>query len=63
MGGNPYRVPAIGRLRSGPLRMVRAPVRSGQALIFTPYLIHGLAFNQSNQKTRMALELRFNIER
>jgi len=63
MGGNPYRVPAIGRLRSGPLKMVRAPVRFGQALIFTPYLIHGLAFNQSDTRTRMALELRFNIER
>jgi Phytanoyl-CoA dioxygenase (PhyH) len=63
LGGNPYRVPAIGRLRSGPLRMVRAPVRFGQALIFTPYLIHGLAFNQSETTTRMALEMRFNIVR
>jgi hypothetical protein len=62
MGGNPYRVPAIGRLLSGPLRMMRAPVRFGQALIFTPYLIHGLAFNQNDRKTRMALELRFNVE-
>jgi hypothetical protein len=63
LGGNPYRVPAVGRLRNGPLRMVRAPVRFGQALIFTPYLIHGLAFNQSSTKTRMALELRFHIQR
>jgi hypothetical protein len=63
MGGNPYRVPAIGRLRTGPLKMVRAPVRFGQALLFTPYLIHGLAFNQSATKTRMALELRFHIVR
>ena len=36
---------------------------SGQALIFTPYLIHGLAFNKSDTKTRMALEMRFNIVR
>ena len=42
--------------------MVRAPVRFGQALIFTPYLIHGLAFNESKAKTRMALELRFKIQ-
>jgi hypothetical protein len=63
MGGNPYRVPAIGRLRNGPLEMVRAPVRFGQALIFTPYLIHGLAFNKSDTKTRMALEMRFQIVR
>jgi hypothetical protein len=53
----------IGRLRSGPLEMVRAPVRFGQALIFTPYLIHGLAFNKSDTKTRMALEMRFQIVR
>jgi hypothetical protein len=63
MGGNPYRVPAIGRLRDGPLKMVRAPVRYGQALIFTPYLIHGLAFNRSDTRTRMALEMRFQIVR
>ena len=63
LGGNPYRVPAIGRLRSGPLEMVRAPVRFGQALIFTPYLIHGLAFNKSDTRTRMALEMRFQIVR
>lgn len=63
LGGNPYRVPAIGRLRGGPLNMVRAPVRFGQALLFTPYLIHGLATNQSGTKTRMALEMRFHIVR
>ena len=61
IGGNPYRVPAIGRFRDGPLKMVRAPVRFGQALIFTPYLIHGLAFNRSDDRTRMALEMRFQI--
>lgn len=51
----------IGFLRSRPLEMVRAPVRFGQAQIFTPYLIHGPAFNESDTKTRMALETRFNI--
>lgn len=59
--GKPYRVPAIARLRDGPLRMIRAPVRSGQALIFSPYLIHGLALNETADVTRMALEFRFEI--
>ena len=43
-------MPAFGRLRS-------------QALIFTPYLIHGLTFNKSDTRTRMALEMRFQIAR
>jgi hypothetical protein len=30
----------IGRHRSGPLEMVRAPVRFGQAPNFTTYLVH-----------------------
>ena len=53
----------IGCLRSGPLEMVRAPVHFDQAPIFTPYLIHGPAFNDNDTKTRMALEIRFNIVR
>lgn len=53
----------IGFPRSWPLEMVRAPVRFGQALIFTPYPIHGPAFNESDTKTRVALEMRFNIVR
>ena len=60
IAGKPYRVPAIARTREGPLRMVRAPVRLGQALVFTPFLIHGLAVNFS-EHTRMALEFRFQI--
>jgi ectoine hydroxylase-related dioxygenase (phytanoyl-CoA dioxygenase family) len=36
-------------------------VRSGQALIFSPYLIHGLALNETADVTRMALEFRFEI--
>ena len=60
IGGRRYRVPAIARLRDGPLDMVRTPVAFGQALLFTPYLIHGLAVNQSGH-TRMALELRLDV--
>jgi hypothetical protein len=58
--GRRYHVPAIARLRQRPLEMVRTPVAFGQALVFTPYLIHGLAVNQSAH-TRMALELRLEI--
>ena len=60
IGGRPYRVPAIAWLRAGPLQMVRAAVSFGQALLFTPYLIHGLAVNRSDH-TRIALELRLGV--
>jgi hypothetical protein len=59
--GKLYRVPAIAKLRQGALQMIRAPVRYGQALIFTPYLIHGLAVNNTRDRTRMALEFRFEL--
>lgn len=61
IGGHRYNVPAIARLRSGPLAMTRSPVEFGQALVFTPYLIHGLAVNHSGARTRMALELRLEV--
>jgi hypothetical protein len=61
LGGRRYSVPAIAWLRHGPLEMVRAPVVFGQALLFTPYLIHGLAVNGSGARTRMALELRLEV--
>ena len=57
----PYRVPAIANLRGGPLRMIRAPVRFGEMLLFTPFLIHGLAVNETSNTTRMALEFRLEI--
>lgn len=63
IGGNRYRVPAITNLRGSPLQMIRTGVKFGQALIFTPYLIHGLAANQSIDRTRLALELRFEVLR
>jgi ectoine hydroxylase-related dioxygenase (phytanoyl-CoA dioxygenase family) len=41
--------------------MSRTSVRFGQALLFTPCLIHGLAMNNSGTHTRMALELRLEV--
>jgi ectoine hydroxylase-related dioxygenase (phytanoyl-CoA dioxygenase family) len=36
----------------------RSTVGYGQALIFSPHLIHGLALNLEENKTRVALEFR-----
>jgi hypothetical protein len=41
-----------------PLAFVRPPVRLGQALVFTPNLVHGVAMNLAADTTRMSLELR-----
>jgi hypothetical protein len=61
IAGRRYQVPAIARLREGRLEMIRASVVFGQALLFTPCLIHGLAVNNSGTRTRMALELRLEV--
>lgn len=61
IAGRRYQVPAIAWLRNGPLKMIRTSVALGQALLFTPYLIHGLAVNNSGNRTRMALELRLQV--
>jgi Phytanoyl-CoA dioxygenase (PhyH) len=62
IAGRLYNVPAIGKTRSGPLQMIRTGVRIGQALLFTPYLVHGLGANFSGERTRMAVELRLHVE-
>lgn len=55
--GRTYRVPAIMRTRHG-LHMVRPNPRLGEALVFTPFLIHGAAINAAADTTRMSYELR-----
>lgn len=58
INGNTYYVPCISKTKQGELDMLRPNPEIGQALIFTPFLIHGAAFNNSNT-TRISLELRF----
>ncbi len=41
-----------------PLAFVRPKVKLGQALVFTPNLVHGVAMNLTPDTTRMSLELR-----
>lgn len=55
---NIYQVPCILKTNLGKLLMTRPNPQETEALVFTPYLIHGAAFNDS-KKTRIALELRF----
>lgn len=58
INGNTYYVPCVLKTKDGILNMVRPNPKQGEALIFTPFLIHGAAFNNSDI-TRVSLELRF----
>jgi hypothetical protein len=57
INGLTYRVPGVVQATQ-PLRLVRPNPQPRQALVFTPFLLHGVAFNRRPHTTRMALELR-----
>lgn len=59
INGVTYHVPCLLESKSGSFFMTRPNPKEGEALLFTPYLIHGAAVNQSCTTTRVALELRF----
>lgn len=59
INGNTYYVPCILKHRTGNLKMLRPNPKGGEALLFTPFLIHGAAFNANTDMTRISLELRF----
>ncbi len=59
INGNLYHVPCILETKTGPMKMIRPNPDEGEALLFTPFLIHGSAINQNKDKTRISLELRF----
>jgi hypothetical protein len=44
---------------SRPLTLVRPNPRPNDVLVFSPYLIHGGAYNQERDRTRVSLEMRF----
>ena len=58
INGSQYRVPCILKTKNGNLKMIRPNPKEGDAIFFTPFLIHGAAFNKS-KKTRIGMELRF----
>jgi hypothetical protein len=54
--GNKYRVRIIKKW-DGSNNLIRSKAKYGQILLFSPYLVHGVAINNTSQ-TRVALELR-----
>lgn len=55
--GNKYRVRMI-KDWNGDNKLIRADVKDGEVLIFSSHLIHGLAKNEEEDLTRVALEFR-----
>ena len=58
INGNTYNVPCILKTRGGAMKMIRPNPKEGQAIIFSPFLVHGAAVNRS-EVTRVSIELRF----
>lgn len=59
INGNTYYVPCILKTKEGNMHLIRPNPKEGEALVFTPYLIHGSAVNKNSDMTRVSLELRF----
>lgn len=58
INGNTYYVPCILKTKSDNLKMMRPNPKEGEAILFSPFLIHGAAVNRSDS-TRVSIELRF----
>jgi len=58
INGNTYYVPCILKTKLGNLNMIRPNPAQGEALLFSPFLIHGAAVNLGDS-TRVSIELRF----
>ena len=56
VGKNTYRVRFVKEW--GGNSLIRSDVKYGQVLLFSPHLIHGLAVNEQDDVTRLALEFR-----
>ncbi len=58
MNGSQYTVPGL-TATSQHLNLIRPNPTGNQALLFTPYLIHGGAANLDQDTTRVSVEIRF----
>lgn len=57
-----YHVPGIISGPENELNTVRPNPANGEALIFTPFIVHGAAINQNIDDTRMSLEFRLCLQ-
>lgn len=54
-----YSVPCVTAVLQEPLRLIRPNPNENEMLIFSPYLVHGCAYNFEENQTRISLEARF----
>ena len=54
---NQYKVRLI-KSWGGKNKLIRVPINYGQILVFSSHLVHGLALNNEQNKTRISLEFR-----
>ncbi|WP_179022473.1 phytanoyl-CoA dioxygenase [Winogradskyella forsetii] len=59
INSNVYYVPCILETKTGVINMLRPNPKESEALLFSPFLIHGAAVNENVDITRVSLELRF----
>lgn len=52
INGNVYNVPCIMDVKGG-LNLVREEIKDGDGIVFTPFLIHGAAFNENPDLTQI----------
>jgi len=58
VNGATYSVPCVVGGKE-PMQLIRPEVATGEAMFFTPHLIHGGGANQNEATTRVSLEMRF----
>jgi len=59
LNGIKYSVPCVTKIKGKPPELQRPQVIENEVMIFSPYLVHGGAYNFETDKTRMSLETRF----
>jgi len=59
MNGASYTVPCITSGRGLPLDLMRPDPARDEVMVFSPYLVHGGAYNLNSDVTRVSLEMRF----
>jgi ectoine hydroxylase-related dioxygenase (phytanoyl-CoA dioxygenase family) len=59
LNGIKYTVPCVTTVNGETPRLLRPQVLENEVMLFSPYLVHGGAYNFEMDRTRMSLEIRF----
>lgn len=59
LNGIKYSVPCVTTIKGEAPRLLRPQTLENEVMLFSPYLVHGGAYNFEMDRTRMSLEIRF----